>query len=71
MRPGERGKGYAKEMLRQWLPRCRVLGLTKVLIICGKANQASAHVIVDNGSVLEKRLKLTANAYNGIGSRII
>lgn len=56
VRPGERGKGYAKEMLRQLLPRCRALGLAKVLITCDEANPASAHVILANGGVLENTI---------------
>lgn len=53
VRPGERGKGYAKEMLRQLLPHCRALGLAKVLITCDEANPASARVIEVNGGKLE------------------
>lgn len=61
VRPGERGKGYAKEMLRQLLPHCRKLGLTKVLITCDEANPASAHVILANGGVLEKVIEVNGD----------
>ena len=36
VRPSERGKGYAGEMLRQLLPICRASGESRVLLTCGK-----------------------------------
>ena len=53
VRPSERGKGYAKWMLRSVLPYCRELGLKKLLITCDEDNSASARVIVDNGGEYE------------------
>ncbi|NLC26719.1 MAG: GNAT family N-acetyltransferase [Fastidiosipila sp.] len=53
IRPSERGKGYATEMLRLALVECRKLGMNKVLITCWKSNMASARVIISNGGVLE------------------
>jgi predicted acetyltransferase len=53
VRPSLRGKGFGSEILRQTLSRARSLGLTKVLLTCGKNNIASAKVIVANGGVLE------------------
>lgn len=58
VRPGERGKGYAREMLRQVLPRCRALGLDRLLITCGETNPASAHVITANGGILESTVEV-------------
>ena len=55
--PGERGKGYATEMLRLALETCQQIGLQKVLITCDKTNTASAAVIVANGGVLENEIK--------------
>lgn len=54
VRPSERGKGYATEMLRQNLKNCRERGLTKVLITCSDSNPASEKVIIANGGIFEK-----------------
>lgn len=54
--PGERGKGYAGEMLRQMLDLCRERGLERVLVTCDKGNLASARVILRNGGVLENEV---------------
>ena len=53
IRPSERRKGYATEMIRLALEECRALGITRVLMVCDKANVASARSIVKNGGVLE------------------
>lgn len=53
VRPGERRKGYAKEMLRAVLPFCRQIGLDKVLITCIDGNIGSEKTIVANGGVYE------------------
>ena len=41
VRPGERRKGYATEMLQLLLPICKNLGEDKVLLTCDKENTAS------------------------------
>ena len=53
VRPSERGKGYAKWMLRQGLDFCRSIGLTRVLISCEVVNEASRRTILANGGVYE------------------
>ena len=53
IRPSERKKGYATEMIRLALIECRKLGITKVLMTCEKNNVASAKTIIRNGGVLE------------------
>ena len=53
VRPSERRKGYAKEMLRMALPFCRELGLDKVLITCLDGNLGSEKTILANGGVYE------------------
>lgn len=53
VRPSERRKGYAKEMLRLALPFCREIGLDKVLIACEPGNPASRRTILANGGVYE------------------
>lgn len=53
IRPSERGKGYATEMIRLSLSECKKLGLDKVLMVCNKSNIASAKTIIKNGGILE------------------
>jgi len=54
VRPSERRKGYATEMLARGLEKCRELGIEKVLISCDKDNIASAKTITKNGGVFYK-----------------
>lgn len=58
VRPSERGKGYAKEMLRQNLIHCRMRGLKKVMVTCSETNSASEKVILANGGVYEKTVEV-------------
>ena len=51
--PSERRKGYAAQMLKMTLPKCRALGLDKVLITCIKGNVGSKKTILKNGGVYE------------------
>jgi predicted acetyltransferase len=51
--PSERRKGYATEMLRLALDKCKTLGIEKALITCDKHNIASARIILKNQGVLE------------------
>lgn len=53
IRPSERRKGYATEMIRLALIECRKLGIDRVLMICDKDNIASAKSIIKNGGILE------------------
>lgn len=53
VRPSERRKGYASQMLRLSLPYCRALGLEKVLITCDDDNEASRRTILKNGGLYE------------------
>ncbi|MBP3684315.1 MAG: GNAT family N-acetyltransferase [Oscillospiraceae bacterium] len=53
IRPSERGKGYATEMIRLALMECKKLGIDKVLMVCDKSNAASARTIIKNGGILE------------------
>ena len=53
IRPSERRKGYATEMLRLALPFCRELGIRKVLISCEPGNIGSEKTILNNGGVYE------------------
>jgi len=56
VRKSEREKGYAKEMLRLALEKCKELQLAKVLITCNKSNIASAKTIIANGGILENEV---------------
>ena len=56
VRPSERRKGYATEMVRLALIECRKLGIDKVLMTCEKNNIASAKTIVRNGGVPENEV---------------
>jgi len=56
VRPSERKKGYAKEMVRQNLIKCKELGLHKVMITCDRNNIASEKTILANGGVFEKEV---------------
>ena len=56
VRPGERGKGYAKDMLRLNLENARARGLEKVMITCSPANPASEKTILANGGIFEKNV---------------
>ena len=51
VRPGERGKGYAKEQLRLCLQKAKELGLDHVRIICLDSNVGSRKTILANGGV--------------------
>ena len=56
VRPSERRKGYAGEMLRLLLPVCREYGEEKVLLTCDQDNEASRRTIVRNGGVMENEV---------------
>ena len=53
IRPSERRKGYATEMIRLSLIECKKLGIIKVLMVCDKSNIASRKSIIKNGGILE------------------
>lgn len=60
IRPSERQKGYASEMLGLILPVCHEFGVNKVLLTCAKENEASRKTILKNGGVLENEITDTA-----------
>ena len=57
IRPSERRKGYATEMIRLALLACQKMGIDKVLMVCDKSNTASAKSIINNGGVLENEFE--------------
>lgn len=58
VRPSERKKGIATEMIALALNECRKLGIEKVLMVCDKENIGSAKSIIRNGGVLENEVKV-------------
>ena len=53
IRPSERRKGYATEMIRLALLECKKLGIDRVLMVCDKDNIGSRKSIINNGGILE------------------
>jgi predicted acetyltransferase len=58
VRPSERGKGYAKEMLRLNIENAKILGIEKLLITCDVENIASEKTILANGGVYEETIEV-------------
>lgn len=56
IRPTERNKGYATQMLCLGLQKCKELNIDRVLITCDKKNIASARVIQKNNGILESEV---------------
>lgn len=57
VRPSERRKGYATEMIRLALQFCKnELGLNRVMMVCLKENIGSAKAIINNGGILEREV---------------
>lgn len=63
--PWKRGRGYAKEALRQILPEARAEGLPWVQITVDPDNIASQKVILANGGVLTERFEKTSGYAGG------
>ena len=53
VRKNERNKGYAKQMLKLALEKCKDLKMKKVLITCDEDNIASEKVILSANAKLE------------------
>ena len=56
IRPSERRKGFGTKMVNLALEECRKLGIDRALMVCDKANVASAKTIMNNGGVLENEV---------------
>lgn len=56
IRPSERNKGYAKEMLRLNLQKCKNRCMDRVMITCSRNNIASEKTIIANGGIFEKEV---------------
>lgn len=51
IRPSERRKGYATQLLRLSLEKAREIGINKALVVCDEVNVASAKTIMNNGGI--------------------
>lgn len=56
VRPSQRRKGYASQMLTLALPIAKELGINNALITCDKNNTGSAKTIINNGGILENEV---------------
>ena len=56
IRPSERRKGYATEMIRLGLVECKKLGINRVLMTCTKGNVGSEKSIINNGGIFENEV---------------
>lgn len=56
VRPSERGKGYATQMLRLNMEKAKERGIPKLLVTCNEKNPASEKVILKCGGVYESTL---------------
>lgn len=56
VRPSERRKGYAAQMLALALEVCRAGGEQRVLLTCDRDNEVSRRTILANGGVLEDEI---------------
>ncbi|MGO4538763.1 GNAT family N-acetyltransferase [Paenibacillus sp. 2TAB19] len=54
IRPSERRKGYAGELLRLSLIEAKHLGINRVLVVCDESNTASAKTILKNGGIPDR-----------------
>lgn len=56
VRPSERRKGVATQMIGLALNECKKLGINRVLMVCDKDNIGSAKSIQNNGGILENEV---------------
>lgn len=55
VRPSERRRGHATEMLHQALPHAHALGIDPALVTCDHDNEPSRRVIESNGGIYDDR----------------
>jgi predicted acetyltransferase len=58
VRPSERGKGYATEMLRLNVLNAGKMGIEKMLVVCDEDNVASERTILANNGQLENIIEV-------------
>lgn len=54
IKPSQRGKGYANEILRLTLIKAKEKGISQVMLSCDSSNKASSKTIINNGGKLWK-----------------
>jgi predicted acetyltransferase len=54
IRPSERKKGYANQLLKLSLEKAREIGINKVLVVCDESNIASKKTTINNGGLADK-----------------
>lgn len=59
VRPDERNKGHATEILRLTLEKCKDLPVKKVLLGCYRDAEACTRTIIKNGGILENEYEET------------
>lgn len=64
VRPSERRKGIATEMLRLNLKECKEFGLHKVMITCDHDNIGSMKTILANGGIFERSVEVDGKVIN-------
>ncbi len=58
VRPSERKKGYATEMLRLNIQNAKALGIRQLLVTCDEKNKASENTILSNGGVFDRTVEV-------------
>lgn len=53
IRPSERRKGYATEMIGLALEECKKLGIDRVMMSCSSTNIGSKKSIINNGGIMD------------------
>ena len=71
IRPSQRGKGYASDMLKEGLDIFRKTGREKILITCKDFNIASKKVIEKNGGKLLSQIINPRDNYNYLRYEIV
>lgn len=59
VRPNQRRKGYASQMLQCALDKCRELGMESVILGCYRENIGSSKTITKNGDRLTREMKVS------------
>lgn len=54
--PSERHKGYAIQMLKMALSKCKAFGIDKVLLTCNSSNESSKRLILKSGGRYESAI---------------
>lgn len=63
VRPSERNKGYATEILKQALKIARNQGLKEVYLVCKQSNEPSRKTIIRNCGVFTRKFEKDMNIY--------